>query len=96
MVVQFRRQAAQQAGLTPRRLSFKRIWTTFHTFLLSALHTDPAQWQSRYQTALKHAMKNKLPNRPGRAYERETYPRRPKSNQFKKRTRNTDNANSKI
>ena len=96
LVVQFRRQAAQQASLPPRRLSFKRIWTTFHTFLLSALHTDPAQWQSRYQTALKHAMNNKLPNRPGRSYERETYTRRPKSNQFKKRTRKTDNDNSKI
>lgn len=90
LVVQFRRQAAAQAGLPPRRLSFKRIWTTFHTFLLSALHADPAQWQTRYQKALNIAMKNKLPNRPGRSFPRETYPRRPKSNQFKKRTKNPD------
>ena len=96
LVVQFRRQAAEQAGLPPRRLSFKRLWTAFHTFLLPALHTDPAQWQCRYQKALKHAMKNKLPNRPGRSYERESYPRRTKSNQFKKRLIPTEEHTAKI
>lgn len=96
LVVQFRRQAAEQAGLPPRRLSFKRVWTAFHTFLLPALHTDPAQWQRRYQKALHYAMNNKLPNRPGRSYEREAYPRRPKSNQFKKRLKPPEKHPAKI
>jgi hypothetical protein len=85
LVTQFRRQAAELANLPPRRMSFKRTWTTFCTFLLSEMFTDAESWRKRYRLALHYAMQDKLPNRPGRSYKRETYRRRPKSNQFKKR-----------
>ena len=85
LVVQFRRQCAELAGEPPRRMSFKRTWTTFCTFLLSHVHGEPEEWRAAYRRALKIGMSDKLPNRPGRSYPRETYPRRPKSNQFKKR-----------
>lgn len=85
LVTQFRRQAAELANLPPRRMSFKRTWTTFGTFLLSAMFTDAESWRERYRLALYYAMHDKLPNRPGRTYEREAYSRRPKSAQFKKR-----------
>lgn len=85
LVTQFRRQAAELANLPPRKLSFKRVWTTFNTFLLSAMFTDAKAWRERYRLALYYAMQDKLPNRPGRSYEREAYSRRPKSAQHKKR-----------
>ena len=87
LVTQFRRQAAALIHQPPRRLSFKRTWTTFHIFLWSssATPTDAAGWRAKYRQALTIATHDKLPNRPGRSFERETYPRRPKSNHFKKR-----------
>jgi hypothetical protein len=85
LTTQFRRQAAELAGLPPRRLSFKRTWTTFRTFLLSAMYTDAPSWRERYRLALHYAIHDQLPDRPGRSYEREAYSRRPKSAQFKKR-----------
>jgi hypothetical protein len=85
LVTQFRRQAALLAQLPPRRLSFKRVWTTFNTFLLQAMFTDAAAWRERYRLALHYARQDKLPNRPDRSYEREAYSRRSKSAQFKKR-----------
>lgn len=89
LVTQFRCQAAELIQQPPRRLSFKRTWTTFRQFLLPAMFTDAAHWRERYRTALSYATLDKLPNPPGRSFERETYPKRPKSNQFKKRTRNS-------
>ena len=83
LVSQFRRQAAKLAGQTPRRMSFKRTWTTFRTFLLSNMFTDAAQWRERYRIALGYAQLDKLPNRPGRTYAREVYKRRQKSDSFK-------------
>ena len=85
LVTQFRRQAATLIAEPPRRLSFKRTWTTFNIFLWSSSASDASQWRSQYRKALIIATQDKLPNRPGRSFERETYPRRPKSNQFKKR-----------
>ena len=89
LVVQFRRQAAALAKLPPRRLSFKRVWTTFRVFLLSSLisdpASDPAHCRERYRLALHHAKRDKLPNRPDRHYEREAYKKRPKHNHFKTR-----------
>lgn len=89
LVTQFRRQAAALINQPPRRMSFKRTWTTFREFLLSEMHTEPKNWRDQYRIALEYATKDKLPNRPGRRYEREAYPKRPKSNQFKKRKRKT-------
>lgn len=85
LVSDFRREAAQQAGVASRRLSFQRVLTTFKTFLLTKLFSTAANWRQAFQTALRYAMKDKLPNRPGRSYEREAYHQRPKSSQFKKR-----------
>lgn len=86
LVVQFRRHAADQARVAPRRLSFKRVWTTFTIFLLNKPATHNfADWEARYREALRIAQKDKLPNRPGRQFPREAYPRRPKTTHFKKR-----------
>lgn len=87
LVSQFRRQAAEMIKEPPRRMSFKRTWTTFGIFLLSHMHTAPAAWREQYRIALGDAMKDKLPHRPNRNFPRETYSHRPKSNQFKKRKR---------
>ena len=73
LVMQFRRQAATLINASPRQMSFKRTWTTFRQFLLSAMYTDPAAWRERYRFALSYAMRDKLPNRPGRRFAREAY-----------------------
>jgi hypothetical protein len=85
LVIQFRRQAAALAKRPPRGLSFKRTWTTFRTFLLSSMTSDPAHCRQRYRLALHHAQRDKLPNREGRHYDREVYKKRPKSTHFKTR-----------
>jgi len=30
------------------------VWTTFQTFLLSAIYTDSARWRTKYQQALRY------------------------------------------
>ena len=82
---QFRRVAAKLNNLPPRRMSFKRTWTTFQTFLLRHMHTEPARWREAFERALHYATKDKLPNRPGRTFKREAYRKRPKDAQFEKR-----------
>lgn len=85
LVTQFRRQAAALIAEPPRRMSFKSTWTTFHIFLWSSQAKDSSGWRAKYRQALLIATQDKLPNRPGRSFEREAYARRPKSTQFKKR-----------
>jgi hypothetical protein len=85
LVGQFRRQAAEINDIPPRRMSFKSIWTTFQTFLLRHMHTEPENWRDAYGVALYYATKDKLPNRPGRKAKREAYRKRPKDVQFEKR-----------
>lgn len=85
LVIQFRRQAAQLIDEPPRRMSFKRIWTTFRTFLLSKIFTKPDEWREAYQRALHYATRDKLPNRPGRSFPREAYQRRAKCQQYERR-----------
>ena len=87
LVVQFRRQAAQCIKESPRRLSFKRVWTTFRTFLWSQSFSEPAEWSEAYDRALHYAARDKLPKRPDRSYPREAYQRRPKRQQYNKRRR---------
>lgn len=82
---QFRREAAALNNMPPRRMSFKRTWTTFQTFLLRHLHTEPGPWREAFARALHYAKQDKLPNRPSRHYKRETYRKRPKDVQFAKR-----------
>ena len=90
LVCQLRRAAAKQTQLPPRRLSFKRVFTTFETFLLRKLFTTPAEWQRAFDQALHYAQQDTLPNRPHRHYEREAYHQRPKSAGFKKRPTKPD------
>lgn len=85
LIVQFRRQAATEIGLAPRRLSFKRVCTTFRVFLMSKVFTNAADWHKAYRRALSIAQKDKLPNRPGRSYEREAYRRNANPKNYKKR-----------
>lgn len=82
---QFRREAAKLNKLPARRMSFKRVWTTFQTFLLRHMHTEPHLWREAFETALRYATKDKLPNRPGRQFKREVYRKRPKDALFEKR-----------
>jgi len=84
LTVQFRRQAAQLANLPPRRLSFTGVWNTFESFLLHQPPCSAADWQDRFEAALKIAARDKLPYRPGRSYPRRAHPRRPKSTKFMK------------
>ena len=79
LVAQFRQQAAALAQLPAKRLSFKRVWSGFRIFLLQSRHAEPDDWQAAYDRALYHASREKLPNRPGRSYPRQTYSRRPKA-----------------
>lgn len=85
LVGQFRRQAAEIIDEPPRRMSFKRTWTTFQTFLLRSMHSDPKDWREAFERALSYATKDKLPKRPGRTAKREAYRKRPKNCHFKKR-----------
>jgi len=85
LVVQFRRQAAELARVPPKRLSFTGVWNTYRIFLMNKFSTDPAVWRSRFRIALHYAMRDKLPNRPGRNFERSTYKKGQKSAHFKKR-----------
>ena len=82
LVVQVRRQAAQLAGIPPRRLSFTRVWTTVQTCLLHQPAGDVETWQARYARALAMASRDKLPNRPGRSYPRKAHKRCQKSTKF--------------
>ena len=85
LVIQFRRQAAILAKVPPRRLSFTSVWNTFRISLLSKWSTDPVQWRENYRRALRYAMRDKIPNLPGRSFPREAYRRTSKSTHFKKR-----------
>jgi hypothetical protein len=84
---QLRIEAAGLEEVEPRRMSFKRTWTTFQTFLLRHMHTEPAQWRAAYRRALSIARRDKLPVRGKRNYRREAYRKRPKDVQFEKRTK---------
>ncbi len=89
LVVQFRRVAAKRAKLPPRRLSFTGVWNTLEAWCLSGGSFDPAAWKDRYESAVKMAMRAKLPNRPGRSAPRRAHPKRPKSTKFmKQQTKN--------
>jgi len=84
LVIQFRRQAADVAGLPPRRLSFTEVWNTFQSFLVNLPPCGAPEWQERFDKALRVASKDKLPNRPGRTFKRKAHPRRQKSTKFMK------------
>jgi hypothetical protein len=78
LVNQTRRLAAERAGVQPRQLSFKGIWSILKTLGLSLLcHVDPSTWQQEFDRALDSAAQRKLPQRKKtRQYPREVYMRR--------------------
>ena len=80
LVVQLRRVAAKRAKLPPRRLSFTGVWNTLEAWCLSGGSFDIATWKDRYESAVKMAMRAKLPNRPGRSAPRRAHPKRPQIN----------------
>jgi len=82
LLLHLRREAAQLAGVEPRRLSFTGVWTTMKLCLLQQQPCSWAEWKERYAAALRMAAKDKLPSRPGRSYPRRAHPRRPKSTKF--------------
>jgi hypothetical protein len=82
LVVQLRREAAKQAKVKPRRLSFTGVWTTMRVYLLQQPPCSAAEWFARYERALRSAANAKLPHRPGRKHPRKAHPRRPKSTKF--------------
>lgn len=85
LIIQFRRRAAAEIGLPPRRLSFKCVCTTFKIFLMSKVFATAQEWVDAYDRALSIAQKDKLPLRPGRHYDRVVYSRNTNPNNFKKR-----------
>lgn len=88
LIAQFRRQAAQLAGVQPRRLSFRGVWLSFRDRLLLKEPATLAAWQDLYAAALLSASKRKLPNRSQpRSYPRIAHPRRQKSTKFMKTQR---------
>jgi hypothetical protein len=93
LVVQFRRQAARQANVLPRELSFTRVWDTFCTFLIEKSPCDVQQWQARFTEALRLAAQyGKLPKQSKpRHSPRRAHPRRPKSTKFIKQQRTQNN-----
>lgn len=87
LLLAFRQQAADRAGVPPRRLSFTETWTTFEISLLRQPPAPPEEWVQRYERALVQAGRAKLPHRPGRRYPRRAHPRRSKSTKFMKSER---------
>ena len=63
LIAQFRRQAAEQANVEPKRLSFKGVWTTFRSGLLLKEPRSYEEWQALYTRALLRAGKRKHPTR---------------------------------
>ena len=88
LLIQFRRQAASLAAIAPRRLSFQEVWNTYQSFLQVDLATrDPEACLARYEEALRIASRCKIPDRPGRRYQRAAHPRRPKTTKEQKAER---------
>jgi len=65
-------EAARQANLEPRRLSFSRVQAVVMTAVPRlATTTDATQWEAEYQQVLRWAAQGKLPNRSRqRSYQR--------------------------
>jgi len=88
LVAQFRRQAATLSRVTPRRLSFKGVWTTLKDRLLLQPACNVEEWLERYEKALHRASQKRHPNRKQpRSYPRKAHPRRQKSTKFEKAQR---------
>ena len=93
LVIQLRRQAAKQAGVSPRRMSFKGVWDTMSSCLLHQTVTDAATWQDRYQRALDMACRSdKLPLRPGRSFPRRAHAKAAKWTPYSDKSKSKNNS----
>lgn len=91
LVIQLRRQAAELAGVAPRRLSFQGVWDTYASLLAEdLLSRDAASCVEQFEAALTIASDQLIPNRPGRNYRRAAHPRRQKTTKWQKAQRNKD------
>jgi hypothetical protein len=75
LVVQVRRLASQQAGVPPRRISFRGTWTLVTVILLRDRKLSADEWRTCFAQVLRGAGQRKLPNRPQRSYPRKIWPR---------------------
>lgn len=89
LTTQIRREAAKLVNAQPRDLSFTGVWSVYRHMLQGIEVQDSSQWEARLARALYYASKQKLPQRPGRSYPREAYPRRSKTTHFQKRKKPT-------
>jgi hypothetical protein len=78
LVVQIRRLAAQQAGVKPRRLSFSGILSLVQTILFSPKERTWEEYQATFEQVLRWGGQRKIPNRPGRSYDRTVLTKRRK------------------
>jgi hypothetical protein len=85
LTTQLRREAAKLCDCQPRELSFTGVWSVYRHMLQGIEVSDPAQWTERLDRALRYAVQQKLPKRPGRSYPREAYSKRSKTTHFQKR-----------
>jgi hypothetical protein len=78
LIVQVRRLAARQAGVSPRRLSFTGTQSLLKAFQckIAAGNLSAAELQQQFEKLLRACGQRKLPNRPGRKSPRELIPRR--------------------
>jgi Transposase DDE domain len=89
LVVQIRRLAAKEAGVEPRRLSFKGTWSLVLALLLTPNHWSPEEYARRFEVLLRAVAQRKLPHRPHRHYPRTQlswamkYPTRPQKKKGK-------------
>lgn len=92
LIIQFRRAAAAEAKLTPRRISFKRCYDTVRYYLLNFGAHPLEDWLARYKQAVMVASKDVIPLRPGRAFPRKAHPKRPKSTNSQRRKKTQSNS----
>lgn len=78
LIVQVRRLAAEKAGVSPRRLSFKGVQSLVKAFQtkIAAGNLSAEELQQQFEKLLRACGQRKLPNRPGRKSPRELIPRR--------------------
>lgn len=76
LTLMVRRQAAEQARVPPRSLSFTRTLALVNAFARGVGSGDPETWGVRYERLLKAVGRCRLPNRPERNAPRELIPRR--------------------
>jgi hypothetical protein len=76
LTVQVRRLAAEQAGIPPRQLSFRRTLGLVQAFARGVVGCTAEQCAARFERLLKAVAQCRLPHRPDRNYARELIPRR--------------------